>query len=170
MANPSSVEQNKKLIETFYTAFQNRDGEFMASCYSSKAQFEDAVFKLGGTRIGAMWKMLCHNGKDLKIHFSDVTANEKTGTAHWVAQYTFSGTGRKVTNRVIATFEFQDGQIIKHKDLFSFWRWAAQALGPLGILFGWTRAVRGRVQTLAAGNLEKFINKQTELRTDITNN
>jgi hypothetical protein len=87
-----------------------------------------------------------------------------------VAEYTFSGTGRQVTNRVIASFEFQNGQIVKHKDLFSFWRWAAQALGPLGILFGWTRAVSGRVQTLANVNLEKFIKKQAEIGPETTSN
>jgi ketosteroid isomerase-like protein len=117
-----SVEHNKKTIETFYRAFQMRDGETMARAYADNAHFEDAVFKLNGARIGSMWKMLCSNGQDLKIEFSNITATADKGQATWVAEYTFSVTGRRVTNRINAFFEFKDGQIISHHDVCSFWR------------------------------------------------
>lgn len=67
MTIPSRIEQNKKLIETFYTAFQNRDGDKMAEFYAPNAHFEDAVFKLEGSRVGSMWKMLCQNGNRTPI-------------------------------------------------------------------------------------------------------
>jgi ketosteroid isomerase-like protein len=161
MTTDSMTSKNKHILETFYSAFQRRDGETMADCYHPQAQFEDAVFKLEGARVGAMWKMLCQNGKDLVIEFSELTANETSGSAHWTARYTFSRTGRKVTNRVVATFEFKDGKILRHKDQFSFWKWASQALGPMGILLGWSQAVKGQVQSVAAKNLEQFVMKQS---------
>lgn len=156
MNTPSNAEKNKILIEKFYTAFQNRDGETMASCYLPQARFEDAVFKLEGAHIGNMWKMLCQSGKDLKITFSNIETNESSGSAKWVATYTFSATGRKVTNRISASFQFENGLIKSHQDLFSFWRWSSQALGIMGMLLGWTKAVKGRVQSIAYKNLKAF--------------
>lgn len=155
--NSTLAEQNKKLIETFYSAFQKKDGNTMASLYHPSARFEDAVFKLEGSKIGSMWKMLCLSGKDLQLQFSNVTADDKTGQARWIAEYTFAATGRKVTNHVLAQFVFQDGKIIKHTDTFSFWKWSSQALGPLGFLLGWTRAVQSKVQSMAGKNLDAFI-------------
>ena len=162
MNQTSSIEINKKVIETFYSAFQKRDGDTMASLYAPTATFEDPVFKLEGTRIGAMWKMLCLNGKDLKLQYSNVSATENSGKAQWVAEYTFSATGRKVINSISASFEFKDGKITKHKDDFSFWKWSAQALGFLGALLGWTTVVRAKVQNTAAQNLERFIAQNTK--------
>lgn len=152
-------ETNKKSLETFYSAFQKRDGETMAKLYSPTAQFEDAVFKLQEPKIGAMWKMLCQSGKDLKVSYSILSATKNSGQVQWIAEYTFSATGRKVINHVSAQFEMNNGQITKHHDQFNFWKWSSQALGPLGVLLGWTRVVRGQVQQKAAKNLEIFINQ-----------
>jgi hypothetical protein len=152
-------ELNKKTLESFYSAFQKGDGETMAKLYAPSAQFEDAVFKLEGSKIGSMWKMLCQNGKDLKISYSVLSATKDSGRVQWIAEYTFAATGRKVINHITAHFELKDGLITKHKDQFSFWKWSSQALGPLGVLLGWTTVVRGQVQRLAANNLEKFISQ-----------
>ena len=160
---PITDETNKKTLETFYSAFQKRDGETMAKLYSPTAQFEDAVFKLEGPKIGAMWKMLCQTGKDLKISYSVLSATKDAGQVQWIAEYTFAATGRKVINHISATFEMKEGLIIKHRDHFSFWKWSSQALGPLGVLFGWTRVVRGQVQRMAAKNLENFIQQNNKI-------
>jgi len=161
--NDTSTEAlNKKTLETFYSAFQRRDGETMAKQYAPTAHFEDAVFKLDGSKVGSMWKMLCESGKDLKVTYSISDVNKNTGKAHWTAVYTFAATGRKVINHVSATFEFKDGQILRHKDTFSFWKWSSQALGPIGSLLGWTSVIRGRVQSLAARNLENYIKNHQE--------
>src|SRR5688500_8756564 len=98
-----------ELIEKFYTAFQRRDAETMASCYHQDIVFSDPVFQeLRGPRAGAMWKMLCERAKTLAIEFSDVAADDRTGRAHWDARYEFSATGRNVVNRIDAKFEFAD--------------------------------------------------------------
>lgn len=159
---PTTDETNKKTLETFYTAFQKRDGETMAKLYTPTAQFEDAVFKLEGPKIGAMWRMLCQSGKDLKISYSVLSATKDTGKVQWIAEYTFAATGRKVINHISATFEMKEGLITQHKDHFSFWKWSSQALGPLGTLLGWTRVVRGQVQQRAAKNLENFIQQNNK--------
>ncbi|MCB0245996.1 MAG: nuclear transport factor 2 family protein, partial [Anaerolineae bacterium] len=62
-------------------------------------------------------------------------------------------------NRIDASFRFQDGKIIQHRDSFSFWRWSSMALGPVGMLLGWSPLVKNKVRRQAAHNLERFIQK-----------
>ncbi|GAC1319348.1 MAG: hypothetical protein NVSMB25_09980 [Thermoleophilaceae bacterium] len=75
--------------------------------------------------------------------------SEERGSAHWLADYTFS-TGRKVHNDVRAQFRFEHKLIIEHRDAFSFYAWARQALGPAGLALGWTPIVRGRCSARGA--------------------
>lgn len=152
-----STAANRESIERFYRAFQRRDGEAMAACYRADVTFRDPVFELSGARVGAMWKMLCSRGADLRIEFANVTADDNGGSADWQAWYTFSGTGRHVHNIIHARFRLADGMIAKHVDEFDFWRWSRQALGPLGLLLGWTPLVHGKVRAQAAQALDRFI-------------
>lgn len=153
-------EAHRQLIEHFYRSFQRRDHRAMAECYHPEATFRDGAFDLkNGTEIAAMWQMLCEAGKDLRIEFSGVEADDTGGRAHWEAWYTFSRTGRPVHNRIDASFEFRDGKIIGHRDHFSFWRWSRQALGPAGLLLGWTPFLQNKVRTTAMKGLWRFMEK-----------
>lgn len=150
------AENNRALIERFYRAFQQRDGAAMAACYRADAKFRDPVFELEGERIGKMWTMLCSRGADLRVEFANVTADADRGSADWQAWYTFKSTGRPVHNIIHANFRFADDLILEHTDDFDFWRWSRQALGPAGLLLGWTPMVRAKVQREAARALEQF--------------
>jgi ketosteroid isomerase-like protein len=154
------MNNNEKLIDQFYTAFQNKDYVTMQELYHSDASFSDPVFtSLNSAQVKAMWEMLITAGKDLTISFKDIKADDKSGTCHWDAWYTFSRTGRKVHNSIDASFEFKDGRILNHRDVFNFWRWARQALGPAGLVLGWTSAVKNKVRDTARKSLEKFMKK-----------
>jgi ketosteroid isomerase-like protein len=151
------MHSNESLIKEFYTAFQKRDAAAMAACYHPDIVFNDAVFvNLRGADAGKMWRMLLERGKDLRVEFSHVNANDKTGTAHWDAYYTFGRTGNKVHNSIDASFRFQDGKIIEHRDHFDFWRWSRQALGVSGLLLGWTPFLQKKVQAQSAETLAKY--------------
>ncbi len=153
------MNPNEKLLETFYTSFQKLDAKAMVGCYHPDIRFSDPVFpNLSASEAGPMWRMLCSQAKTLEVTFADVRANEQTGKAHWEAQYDFSATGRPVHNKIDAEFEFQDGKIIKHTDTFDFWKWSSQALGPAGLLLGWTPLLRRKVQKQAGERLTRFIN------------
>jgi len=160
------MNANEQLIKHFYTCFQNMDYKGMQACYAENATFNDAVFKnLNAKQVRAMWEMLITSAKDFKIEFSNVSANENAAKAHWDAYYTFSRTGNKVINRIDATFEIENGKIIKHTDDFNFYTWAKQALGTTGLLLGWTSFLKNKIQTTALENLEKFLlRKQNELK------
>ncbi len=148
---------NTALIERFYAAFARRDATAMVSCYHPEVTFSDPVFpSLDARGVAAMWAMLCKRGKDLEIAVSGIVADASAGRAHWVAKYTFSATGRKVTNRIDAAFDFRDGSIVRHVDRFSLWRWSAMALGAKGLLLGWLPPVQAAIRAQAATALAVY--------------
>ncbi len=158
------MEANQELIKRFYTAFQNLDAEGMAACYHPNIQFHDPVFKtLHGHEAGDMWRMLVQRGgANLKITFSNITADEHTGKAAWEATYLFSKTNRNVHNKIKATFHFQDGKIIQHTDHFNFWKWSRMALGIPGIFLGWSSILNKKVSDESRKALKIFQEKTRE--------
>lgn len=154
------MNSNEKLIEKFYTALTNQDATTMASCYHTNIVFQDPVFEiLKGSEATRMWQMLILNSKgNLKIDLSNVTANNNSGSATWIATYNFSKTNRKVINHINATFEFKDGLIIKHIDKFDLWKWSSQAFGLKGLLLGWTGFMQRKITEQARISLVKFKN------------
>lgn len=152
------MHPNKALIERFYSCFQVLDGDGMAQCYHEEIEFSDPVFpKLQGSKVGAMWKMLCSQAKGFELTFTDTQADDTMGRAHWEAAYIFTTTGRKVHNKINASFRFQDGKIIHHQDNFNFWKWSFMALGPVGLLLGWSPLLKNKVQRQADKGLTRFI-------------
>ncbi|MBI5515122.1 MAG: nuclear transport factor 2 family protein [Deltaproteobacteria bacterium] len=152
------MHPNAALLERFYQAFSRRDGEAMARCYAPDATFTDPVFQdLRGEEVGAMWRMLCKRAKDLELTWRDVTGDDTRGGASWEARYTFSGTGRRVHNVITARFVFRDGLIIEHRDVFDLWRWTRMALGPVGVVLGWSSLVQGKLRRTARAGLDAWM-------------
>lgn len=150
----------EEIITRFYTAFQAKDATTMGACYADNAVFNDPVFRdLNAQEVRSMWTMLITRGKDLELEFSQVSGNDRVGSAEWKATYTFSGTGRKVVNHIHASFEIENGKIVRHTDRFSFSRWAKQALGLKAVLLGWTGLVQKKVRKSARQQLEKFMQR-----------
>lgn len=153
---------NEALLRRFYEAFARRDAAAMGACYADDVRFSDPVFpELRGERARAMWSMLCERGKDLVIEASGFEADEREGRAHWEARYTFGATGRAVHNVIDATFRFERGLVVAHDDRFDFHRWARQALGPTGLLLGWTPLLRNQVRKQAAAGLDAFVARRS---------
>ncbi len=148
------------LLTRFYTAFQRKDAEGMVACYTPDVRFSDPAFPdLVGERAKGMWRMLVGRGKDLRLEFRDITADERGGTAHWEAWYTFTSTGKPVHNIIDATFTFRDGLIATHTDRFDLYRWTRQALGMKGTLLGWSPLVQGAVRKQADKALTRFLSE-----------
>ncbi|MEZ4892423.1 MAG: nuclear transport factor 2 family protein [Saprospiraceae bacterium] len=154
------MTKNEQLIQQFYTFFKNKDYSGMSNCYAANATFSDPVFQnLQGEQIGKMWEMLIKRGHDLQLEFSNIQELENTTSADWVATYTFSATGKKVTNRIQANFVIENDKIVLHRDNFSFYKWARQAFGFAGLLFGWTGFLKESVRQKARKGLYAFIQK-----------
>ncbi len=152
---------NQQLITKFYTCFQNKDYKGMQACYADNGTFSDEVFvNLNSAQVKAMWEMLCVRGKDLTLNFKNVQINGLQGSAEWIAYYTFGASGRKVVNHVKASFVIENGKIIKHTDVFKFYKWTRQALGMTGVLLGWTGFLKKKVRQGAMKGLNDFMTKK----------
>jgi ketosteroid isomerase-like protein len=150
------VADNADLIQNLYEAMNRHDGEAMARMYEPDGRFHDPAFgELTGDEAGDMWRMLTGRADDLRVELAEHEAVGDTGSARWIAHYTFTRTGRPVVNEVHARFRFHDGQIAEHDDSFSFWRWARQALGPTGLLLG-LPPLSAMVQRRAREELAQF--------------
>ena len=117
-------------------------------------QILDDVAATLGEETGKADAKLYSQIKDLSIELVAHEAHDERGSAHWLADYTFASTGRKVHNDVHAEFTFRDGLIHTHHDRFSFYGWARQALGPAGLLLGWTPIIQGKVRRQAREGLD----------------
>jgi len=156
-----SAGANKETIERFYEAFGNCNGAAMTACYAPNAHFRDPAFgDLHGEEVGAMWRMLTGRATDLRIELHEHDAGEETGSAHWIARYTFS-TGRPVLNDIQASFRFADGLIADHVDEFDFRNWAKQALGPSGHLVALLPPLRRKARAKALDQLAAFRREET---------
>ena len=157
-----SAEANQAMIERFYEAFSRCDGGAMTACYAPDAHFRDPAFgELQGEEVGAMWRMLTGRASDLEIELHEHEAGEETGSAHWIARYTFS-TGRPVVNDIQASFRFApDGRIADHVDEFDFRAWAKQALGPSGHLVALLPPLRSKAREKALVQLASFRMEET---------
>lgn len=145
-----------ELIHRFYRAFNEHDGETMAGCYAPDAHFWDPVFgDLTGLEAGAMWRMLTGRAADLRVDLAEHATDGETGSARWVAHYTFTQTDKPVVNDVSAVFRFRGGLIVDHRDEFDFPKWARQAIGLAGLL----PPVRSAVRKKARAGLDEFIAK-----------
>lgn len=159
------MNASENVILHFYTCFANKDIKGMQDCYADNATFKDPAFgELNAVQVRKMWEMLIKSGKDMRVEFSNITAdeydgttNEYSGTAEWTAWYTFSVTGNKVINRIKASFLISDGKIIRHHDDFSFYKWARQALGFPGLLLGWTPFLKNKIHKKATHNLRLYM-------------
>ena len=154
----TSQDENAALIERLYAAFDRGDGAAMAACYAPDARFRDPVFgELSGEQAGTMWRMLTSRpDSDLSVELAAHEAGPETGSARWIARYTFGQTGRPVVNDIQARFRFAGGLIAEHVDEFSFWTWSRQALGPTGLVLGWTPVLPLVLRRKVRGNLERF--------------
>jgi ketosteroid isomerase-like protein len=156
-----SAADNRALIERLYAAFDDCNGAAMTACYAPAAHFRDPAFgDLEGEEIGAMWRMLTGRATDLKIELLEHDAGEQTGSAHWIARYTFS-TGRPVVNDIRASFRFADGLIADHVDEFDFRNWAKQALGPSGHMVALLPPLRSKARAKALDQLAAFRRDET---------
>jgi ketosteroid isomerase-like protein len=151
------MHPNAELISRFYSAFAAGDHGTMAACYADDATFSDPVFEeLSADEVRAMWRMFCTGGNDIETTFRDVAADDSSGSAKWDAIYAFPKTGRRVHNKIDASFRFRDGKIAEHTDDFDLYRWTRMALGPVGVLLGWSPLVKGQVRAQAKNQLARF--------------
>jgi hypothetical protein len=143
--------ETRDLLVRFYEALSHHDGDTMAPLYAEHARFQDPVFNLAGAEIGRMWKGLMSRAKGFSAIYTITRAEGMNGAAKCTARYFFRGKAQ-VVNVILAEFRCENGRIVEHRDTFDFPRWAAQAMGLPGKLFGpfeWFRRIVSRLRRAA---------------------
>ncbi len=155
------MNNDERLVERFFKAFQKLDAREMNACYSDDIAFYDPMFELlRGDEAKAMWEMLCKNAKDFSLQFDSIkNLDDGYYTCNWTATYTFSKTGRKVVNMCKAHMKIENGLITEHSDGWSMHKWSAQAFGFTGKLLGWAGFFRRRLKNTAKRNLMFYLEK-----------
>ena len=153
------MNNDERLIERFFAAFQNLDADKMNACYSDDIAFYDPMFELlRGDEAKAMWEMLCKNAKDFSLQYDSIkNLDDGYYTCNWTASYTFSKTGRRVVNMCKAHMKIENGLITEHSDGWSIHKWSSQAFGFTGKLLGWAGFFRRRLKNTAKRNLMNYI-------------
>jgi ketosteroid isomerase-like protein len=156
------MNNDEKLIEQFFTAFQKLDAKAMNACYSKNIAFYDPMFDLlKGDEARAMWEMLCSNANNFSLAYDSIkNLDDGYYTCNWCASYTFSKTGRKVVNQIKAHMKIENGFITEHSDAWSLHRWSEQALGLMGKLLGWAGFFRRKMKNTAKRNLMNYMEKR----------
>lgn len=155
------MHENAAVIARYFKALQSLDAQTMGECYHSEATFQDAVFgPLNVEETRAMWRMLCHKAQNFSLVVQEMGADQERGSCHFVASYIFSKTGRNVVNAITSHFEFKEGRIFRQRDVFSLWKWARQAFGWVGLLFGWLPFFQEKIRREARKRLDEFIAKK----------
>jgi len=154
------MNNDERLIERFFTAFQKLDANEMNACYSNDIAFYDPMFELlRGDDAKAMWEMLCKNAKNFSLQFDSIkNLDDGYYTCNWTATYTFSKTGRKVVNMCKAHMKIENGFITEHSDGWSLHKWSTQAIGITGQFLGWAGFFRRKLKNNARRNLLNYIN------------
>ncbi len=127
--------ETREALVRFYDALVRRDPDTMRALYAESARFEDPIFRLEGADIGRMWKGLLGRAKNFSASYTIAQAGSGHGTVEWTARYLFGGKS-PVVNVILSDLRWKDGLIVEQRDNFDFPRWAAQAMGTPGRLFG----------------------------------
>ncbi|MGV9308066.1 MULTISPECIES: nuclear transport factor 2 family protein [unclassified Nonomuraea] len=152
-------DRHVALLTTFFAALSKGDTGTMERCYHPDVSFGDPLFQelQGRDRVMARWRLLLATGSGMVVTYRDLAASSSAGSAHWIARYTLTTTGREVVNEVKAFFRFEDGLIVRHHDDFDFRHWSKMALGrPAGPLLGWTPVFRKTIRDHAHQALNEF--------------
>jgi hypothetical protein len=153
------MDRDRALLEKFYTGLEQDDHQAMADCYHDAATFKDIAFDLRGKKkIHAMWHMISES--DLCATHRVESCGQQNAVVHWVADYTFKDTGRKVHNELRSHFRLKDGLIVEQRDDSDAWRWCLQALGPIKGPLAWL--VPALRQRTAARKLADFISRHRQ--------
>lgn len=132
------MHPHETLVRNLLDALARGDEAGIAACYHAEIFFSDPIFpSLRGDDALNRFERITPYVSNFSIEIESVAADDDGVRASWVARYAFGEACRPVATRVDSLFAFREGKIIRQFDRFSFWRWAGQAWGPVGRLFGW---------------------------------
>lgn len=145
-------------VHSFFQCLEGGDGAGAAAAYAADVQYWDPLLgSLSGPRALLRWPCFLKKAQGLDLFFCILSADEGVVQARYRLRYTDAGTGRRIDNDVHAEFTIRQDKIIRHRDSFSTWRFAAMQLGIRGRLLGFLPPLLHRLQREARADLEAFL-------------
>lgn len=140
-----ATRQTEQVARRFYDAFSRGELATLERLYAPEVAFQDEIFSFSEREgVMGMWAVLLPQAR---VSWELLGVAGETATVRWEADYELFG--RKVHNVITATLTVRGGQIVRHRDAFSWERWSRQAL-PLGGLPTWGPAERAIKAALRA--------------------
>ncbi|SDD35446.1 Ketosteroid isomerase-related protein [Niabella drilacis] len=149
---------NIEIIESFFTAFGNRNHQAMNALYSDDIVYSDPLFgMLEGQQVMDKWEMICRDIRDFRLTvIKSEEIDHEYATCQWKATWYSSRSKKQIVFDAKSFMRFGGGKIIEHSDGFSLTKWIAQAYGLRGQFFGWLNFMKRKVQREYRGRLERF--------------
>jgi ketosteroid isomerase-like protein len=145
-------------VHSFFQCLESGDGAGAAASYAADVQYSDPLLgMLTGQRALLRWPHFLKKAQGLDLFFNILSTDAGAVKARYRLRYTDAGTGRRIDNDVHAEFTTRDDKIIRHRDSFSTWRFAAMQLGIQGRLLGFLPPLIHRLQREARADLEAFL-------------
>lgn len=156
------MNNNKTIIENFYTSFQKMEISVMNSFYSDQIMYSNPVMGLlNNDEVRSMWELFYKDSKIISIHFSEIELlDEEYATCKWDIRYKALNTGRKIAMSLKSFMRLSEGKIIEHSDAFRLSTWIGQAYGWTGFIFSWTGFMKKKVQLKARKRLLKYMEER----------
>jgi SnoaL-like domain len=162
--NSEVATAREQQIRKFYADLEQGRAEACIEQLSAEATFEDPIFgKVAAGEVPSLIRFLCANpspGRRFEVHEVQIHDHERA-TLRWTAHYIFPTTGRAVANQIETPMSFRDNRIASYADRFDLWRWMGMALGPVGVLFGWTPILQEKVRSTVHSRFVKFKQSQS---------
>ncbi|MFA5899664.1 MAG: nuclear transport factor 2 family protein [Hyphomicrobium sp.] len=134
------------VTEGLFLALRRRDATGVAACYDQDAVFSSPIIgDVRGADVEALWRAIFAATCDSTLSFTIVDLGLTSARVEGIAKYSLLASGRSVTSRFNSALHIRDLRVMQHDDNFDAWAWASMALGPTGLLLGWSKAWRRRM-------------------------
>jgi len=149
------IDSVRHVTERLFSALQRRDAAAIAACYDKDAIFCTPVLgEVLARDLEALWRAVSSITRAHVLTYAVVDVGLTSARVDGVVTYAFAPSGRVVTSDFSSILQVRDARIVCHEDTFDPWGWARMAYGTRGLMFGWSRAWRRRMQRVMRASLD----------------
>lgn len=125
-AAPAPSKAPVDVVRRFYDAFEKGDFATLESLYAPNVHWQDTIFNYDGREnVMGVWRFEVDPKKGGKITYKILSSEGDKVVVSWSDDYSFFG--NPVNHAITATLTVKDGQIVDHREDYSWDEWAKQA-------------------------------------------
>lgn len=154
---------SESTLRGYIDALTRHDGTALLSCYHRHASFSDPIHPdLRAERVAWLLRFRLARLESVRGETVWMAGDERKAQMMWRVRWRARGSagrsaGRARSLRVLSTFSFWEGEIVRQVDEFAPWAYLAQVHGLPGAALGWLPARLAGERARAAQALDRFI-------------